>query len=126
MLEEIVSEIEFDLAGNANNNPAGKELKDSLYSCDSQKQQRISDKFMLGYAEVEIIDRPPDNLGEKYPDSVVQKDADCPQNKAAPVLFHVGQEGMQALWQHVLVDAILPAAGSSHEWERLRGDHSRM
>ena len=59
----------------------------------------------------QVVNGSADDEGKKNPDTVVQEDADRPQKIAPAVLFQMWEEGTK-LFQHELVDAILPAPGA--------------
>ena len=69
MAEEIVAQIELDLPGNADDDPAGKEEEDALGGRDQDQQPGIQENLLPGDALVQIVDGNANDLGEKDPDS---------------------------------------------------------
>ena len=52
MFEQIVAQVEFDFARDANHNPAGQELEDAFHSGDGQQQHGVGEEFLARHAEV--------------------------------------------------------------------------
>ena len=100
MTEEVVAQIEFDFAGDADHDPAGQKLKDSFARSHRQQEQRIGDELVPSDTEMKVIHRPADYLRKKNPDAVCQEDAYRPQQIAAAILSEVGNQGTQAFRQH--------------------------
>jgi hypothetical protein len=59
-----------------------------------------------------------DNEWKKNPDTVIEEDADRPENITPAVLFQIWEERTE-LFQHELLDAILPAPGAECGLARL-------
>jgi len=70
--EQVIAQIEFDIARNADDHPARQELKNSLDQGDSDDQERVGKEFLTGHTGVQIVDSAAQDLREKYPDSVVK------------------------------------------------------
>ena len=62
--EEIVAQVEFDVAGDADDHPARQKLEDSLDQSDGDDQQGIGEKFLAGHSGVKIVDGAARELAE--------------------------------------------------------------
>ncbi len=79
MREQIVAQIEFDFAGDADQDPAGQVLEDGLDRGDRKQQQRILQHIVAnhrravvpGDADVQNIDGLANDEREENPDAVV-------------------------------------------------------
>ncbi len=93
MREQIVAQIELDVAGNANDDPAGQELKDALGDEDGDNQRSVKEKFVAGDAGVnKVVGRAAENQWIANRNAVSQQDAESAQYKAAPVALEIGDE----------------------------------
>src|SRR5215471_3731401 len=59
----------------------------------------------------QVVDGSTDDEWKQNPDTVIEKDADRPEKIAPAVLFQIWEERTK-LFQHELLDAILPAPGA--------------
>ena len=60
--EQIVTQIELDVAGNANDDPAGQELKDALGDEDGDNQRSVKEEFVAGDASMnKVVGRAAEN-----------------------------------------------------------------
>src|ERR1019366_5610885 len=71
VLEQVVAQIEFDVAGDADDHPAREELEDAFDEGDGDYEQGIGQEFLAGYTGVKIVDGATQNLREEDPDSVI-------------------------------------------------------
>ena len=70
--EQIVAQIEFDVAGNADDHPARQKLEDSFGQRDGDDEQGVGEKFLAGDAGVQIVDGAAQNLRKEDPDAVIE------------------------------------------------------
>ena len=70
--EQIVAQIELDIAGNADDHPARQKLKNSLDQRDGDDQQRVGEKLLAGHAGVQIVNGAAQDLRKQNPDSVIE------------------------------------------------------
>ena len=76
MLEEVVAQVEFNFPRDADQNPAGQELEDSLGQSYADQQQGIDHQLVIGDSVAEAVDGSLDYFGEENPGAVVQEDAE--------------------------------------------------
>jgi hypothetical protein len=50
--EKVVAQIEFDVAGNTDDHPAGEELEDTFAAGDGNDEQRIDKELLAAPAKV--------------------------------------------------------------------------
>ena len=70
--EQVVAQIELDVAGDTDDHPARQKLEDSLGQRDGDDEQGVGEKFLAGYAGVKIVDGAAEDLRKEYPDSVIE------------------------------------------------------
>ena len=70
--EQVVAQIELDVAGDADEHPASQKLEDALSQRQGDDYQRVDEKFVPGYAGVEIVDGAAQDLRKQYPDAVIE------------------------------------------------------
>ena len=93
MREQIVAQIELDVTGNANHDPASQELKDALGNEDGDNQRSVKEEFVAGDAGVnKVVGRAAENEWIANRDAVSQQDAKPAQYKTAPVALQIGDE----------------------------------
>ena len=71
VLEQVVAQIEFDIAGDADDDPARQKLEDAFDEGDGDYEQGVGQEFLAGYTGVKIVDRAAQDLREEDPDSVI-------------------------------------------------------
>ncbi len=87
MAEEIVAQVELDVARDADHDPAGQELEDAF---DQRQSATSSSRIVSSLCEVtpcvQVVDGAPDDQREENPDAVV---AAAPQTvpKASPLRY---------------------------------------
>ena len=65
MAEQIVAQVEFDFARNADQDPASEELEDGLAAATASSSQGIGQQLVAGNAQVQIIDGAADDQRER-------------------------------------------------------------
>src|SRR5262249_40598884 len=90
--EQVISQVELDVARNTDDHPPGQKLKDTLGKCDTDDHQRIGEQFRTSHALIESVYCFANDLGEENPDAVIEQDADSPQQEAAAIALQIGDE----------------------------------
>ena len=112
-MEQIVAQVKLNLARDADHDPAGQKLEDTLDGSNRQQHQGIGQQLLMIHPQAQIVDGAAQHQWEKYPDSVVKEDANQTNGKAVAVLLQIRKQGSQAFGQHVLlIDVILPVSAS--------------
>src|SRR5208282_385298 len=70
--EQVVAQIEFDIARDSDDHPARQKLEDSLDQSDGDDKQGVGEKLLAGDPGVQIVDGAAENLRKQYPDSVIE------------------------------------------------------
>jgi hypothetical protein len=70
--EQVVAQIELDIAGDADDYPARQKLEDSLGQRDGDDEQGVGEQFLAGHAGLKIVDGAAEDLRKEYPDSVIE------------------------------------------------------
>lgn len=86
MKEQVVAEVEFDVARNADDNPTGQVLKNAFGSGDGHQQKRVDEQLASGDAVLKGVESATNNLREQNPDTIVREDTDGSEKKSALVL----------------------------------------
>ena len=120
MREQIVAQVEFDLARDADQDPARQELEDGFDAGDGQQHEGVGQEFVTGYALVEIVDGAANDQRKENPDPVVEQNAHGAKDIGGAVLAKVGKQRAQ-------VREHKPSAISRQlSAKRLVGDPSRL
>jgi hypothetical protein len=88
--EEIVAEVELDLAGGSDDDLAGDVEEDSRESGDEQEAEAVEEDLLLGDAVLHVVDGVADDGGEKYLDYVVKNSRNPAPGERFPVSPEVG------------------------------------
>ena len=101
VLEQVVAQIEFDVARDTNHDPARQELEDSLTERDGNHQQGVENQ-LLGRASafLEIVQGHADDLRRLHGDAIQKQHAQGTHHETAAVFLQVGIERAQAFRQH--------------------------
>ena len=119
--EQIVAQIELDVARDADDDPASEELEDSFGDRDGEQHSGIEQKFVAGYAGVEVVGSAAEDEREEDPDAVGQENTQRARDIRPAVAFHVRDQRAQTFQQHRdSVDEIL--AGAVHGFGVVEGD----
>ena len=70
MSKQIIAQIELNVAGDADYNPAGEELKDALNTSHRNQQRGIEEQLPLGHPQVQIVDCSFNDLRKENPNAV--------------------------------------------------------
>src|SRR5208337_1322948 len=70
--EQIVAQVELDIARDADDHIARQKLEDSLGQRDGNDQQGVGEKFLPSDAGVKIVNGAAQDLRKEYPDSVIE------------------------------------------------------
>src|ERR1019366_820262 len=70
--DQVVAQIELDIARDSDDHPARQKLEDSLDQSDGDDEQRVGEKLLTGHARVKIVDGAAENLRKEDPDSVIE------------------------------------------------------
>src|SRR5690348_16093816 len=97
MLEKIVTQIELDLARDADQDPAHQKLEDALADSNSNQSQRVRNDLVLSDADIEIVNCASDDLREKNPDRVVEQQREAAPEKLDAVAIQIRLEGIESL-----------------------------
>ena len=133
MAEEIVAQVELDLARDADHDPAGEELKDAFAYGDGNQQPAPGEQFPVSDTAVQIVNDALDEARGLHHDSVGAEDREGAGHKTLPVLFHVWEErpelgkcqGKSPIKRECDIDAIvaavvagegLPSNRRAHRW----------
>ena len=100
MGEEIIAQIELDIAGDADDDPARQEEKDCPYGCYFQHLPGEVQYFRRGDAGVQIVNGVADYLGQEHPCPVAQKNAQNARHEPPAVALEIGQVWTQILGTH--------------------------
>ena len=101
--EQIIAEIKFDFAGNADHDPAGQKLENPLGGRHRQQEQRIGNQFVASDAEMKVVYGSLDYQRKQNPNSIGQENAQRTHHIVAAVLLEIGNQGTQTFRQHRLV-----------------------
>ena len=122
--EQIVAQVELYVARDADHDPAGEELEDSLGDGDGKQHCRVEKQFVPSYSFMQIVGSLAEHQRKEDPDAVREKDAECARGVTPAVAFQIRQQRAQTLRQHVNpVDEILTGAvqGSRSAGSATRG-----
>ncbi len=72
MSEEIVPEIKFDHARDADDYPAREELEYAFRQSDGDDQKGIGEELLARDTGIQIIDSASNDLREENPDAVIE------------------------------------------------------
>ncbi len=116
VLEEVVAQVEFDFARDADHDPARQELEEALGGGNGDEQQGIDDDLVLREARAgvadhaahdgrdaamrfpaQVVHRPAQHLREQDPDPVHQQNGAAAQDVAPLVFAEVGEQGAEVL-----------------------------
>ena len=95
--EQVVAEVEFDFARNADQDPAGQVLEDRLDAGDGEQHRRVGQQFVAGDALVQVVDGAADDQREQDPDAVVAEHAERADPEGGSVLAEVREQWAQVL-----------------------------
>src|SRR5208282_6200652 len=88
--EEIVAQIEFDVAGNADYDPAREELEDAFGEKDADDSQGIFQQFVRGDSGMEIVGGVAQDLRKLDRDSVSEQNAQSAPGETRPIALQIG------------------------------------
>ena len=100
--EQIVPQVEFNVARDTDHNPAREELEDSFGDGDGEQQSGVNQKLVPRGAcsqiggRFQVIRGFADNQRKQHPNAVVEQHADCAQNVSPAIALQVGQQRAQA------------------------------
>src|SRR5579864_2251697 len=109
--EEIVAQVVFDLARDADHQPARQKLKDSLGPGNGNQQQRVDHELLPRGLLIEIVNGAADYLREQHPDSVVGEDGQPSPEQRPAVLVQVRKKRPQ-VFKHAVSWMILAGTGA--------------
>ena len=92
MSEEVVAQIEFDFARNADQNPARQELEDGFNAGNPQQHQSVGEQLLAGDAAIQIVDGAADDQRKQNPDAVVKQHADRAEPERRLVLAQIRKQ----------------------------------
>ena len=95
--EKIVAQVELDVARDADDDPAGQELEDSLGDGDTEQDGSVEQKLVAGDASVQIVGSFAQNEREQDPDAIGEEDTKRAREVSPAIAFHVGQQRSQVL-----------------------------
>jgi len=98
--EEIVAQIELNVAGDADEDPAREKEEDALERGDSQQQKRIVQNFGAGDAVLHIIYGAADDERKEDPEAVGEQNGDAAPEQAHAIALEVRNERSQAMGKH--------------------------
>ena len=79
MGEQVVAQVEFDVARDADHHPAGQELEDTLGDEDSNDQQGVLGEYVAGDGLAEVVNRMLDDARKLHRNAVRQQHAEAAQ-----------------------------------------------
>ena len=91
MPEQIVAQVKFNLARDADHDPAGKKLEDALDRRHSQQFQRVGQQFFASNAGPQTVHSVAEDKWKQDPYAVIDENADCAYEIAAAILLQVGK-----------------------------------
>ena len=91
MGEQVVAQVEFDLARDANQDPAREELEDGFGAGDGEQPSGIGQQLMHSDALVQVVDGAADDQREENPDAVVAQHAERADPEGCLVLAQIGK-----------------------------------
>ncbi len=98
--EEVVAEVELDLARGADDDLAGDVEEDGGERGDEQQAQRVVEDLGFGDAVLHVVDGVADDEREQDADDVVEDDRDASPGEVLPVALEVGNEWSEFL-EHI-------------------------
>src|SRR5262249_23147409 len=90
--EEIIAQIEFDVARDADDDPASQKLKDPLGEKNSDDPESVVDELGASDRLGEVVNRGLDDARELSGDSIGQQDRQSAQHEAAAVTLQIGNQ----------------------------------
>ena len=100
--EEVVAQIELDLARGADDDLAGDVEEDGGERGDQSRRSGVVDDLGFGDAVLHVVDGVADDEREELRDDVVDDDRDPTPGEVLPVALEVGEEwadaGEHAVW----------------------------
>ncbi len=100
MSEQVVAQIEFDVARYANHDPARQEKKDSADRSDLQHLPGEVQQLCGSHFSVEVVHGVADNLRQQHPCAIAQQNAEDARHKTPAITFEVRQKRTHALGNH--------------------------
>ncbi len=104
LAEEVVAEVELDVAGDADEDPARVKEEDALGHGDADEQAGVEENLPAGDALVEVVDGDSDDTGKKDPDGAAEYGHEGSPSVGALVAAHVREERLQ-VFEHECVDS---------------------
>jgi hypothetical protein len=98
--EEIVAQIELDVAGDADHDPARKKLENALAQCDADQQSGEEEELVARHALVQGVGGHAEHPGHLDQDRVGEQNATRARDVTPAVAFQVGQQRAQVLRKH--------------------------
>src|SRR6266481_4747654 len=95
MGENIIPEIVFNLARDADDQPACEELEDALAQGDSDQQQRVYNNFVTCNAQIQIVNGLPHYLGEEHPNDIGKQHTQRTPQQGVSVLPEIGPKWLE-------------------------------
>ena len=95
--KKIVAQVELDVARNADDDPAGQELKDSLGGGDTEQDGSVEQKLAAGDASVQIVGSFAQNEREQDPDAIGEEDTKRAREVSPSIASHVEQQRSEVL-----------------------------
>ena len=89
--EEIVAKVEFDVAGNADDDPARQELEDPFGDGESEQDAGVDQEFVASHAVVKIVSSLAEHQREENPDTVGEENAERAREVRPSITLQVRQ-----------------------------------
>src|ERR1700678_907653 len=117
MSEQIVAQIELNVAGDTDDNPAREKEENAPHYRQRQNLKREDPKLVPGDATFQALGCIADHSGQQCQCAVTQNNAERTDNKSPAIALEIWQQRTHALRNHVVVaDEILAGGGACFGW----------
>ena len=97
MGEEVVAEVELDLARDADDDLAREVLEDAFGEGDGEQIESVLAKGRDGNVSVEVANGVARYHGEENPDNVIAENAECTDVEGRAIFPEIGEQRAQVL-----------------------------
>jgi len=104
--EQVIAQIELNLPGNADDDPAGEKEEHALGRGNSHQQPGIEQDLLPGDAVVQVVDGDANDLGEEYPDDIRKHGGQSAPDKIAAIAAQIRKQRPEC-GKHVVFILIL-------------------
>jgi hypothetical protein len=95
--EEIVAQIEFDVARNADDDPAHEEEENAVEDGDGHDEAGVAEDLVPCDTLRQVVGSEANDMRKLHPDDIGKNGAEAAPEVSAPVAAHVREQGLEIL-----------------------------